>query len=82
MKLVNRSFTIFRLEQQADLCHGPRMARRTPMAGGFFLMAAIIGGGVWGITIGNPMKGLLIGTTIGIGVATLVWLIDRSRAGR
>ena len=44
MKLVNQSFTMFRLERQPDLCHGARMARRTPMAGGFFLMAAIIGG--------------------------------------
>lgn len=49
------------------------------MAGGFFLMAAIIGGAVWGIVIGNPMKGLLIGTGIGIAVAVLVWLVDRLR---
>ena len=79
MKLVNRSFTMFRLEREADLCHGRRMARRTPMAGGFFLMAAIIGGGVWGIAIGNPMKGLLIGTGLGIAAAVLIWLIDRLR---
>jgi hypothetical protein len=79
MKLVNRSFTMFRLERQADLCHGPGMARRTPMAGGFFLMAAIIGGGVWGIAIGNPMKGLLVGTGLGIAAAVLVWLVDRWR---
>ena len=79
MKLVNRSFTMFRLEQQADLCHWRRMARRTPMAGGFFLMAAMIGGAVWGIAIGNPMKGLLIGTGIGITAAVLIWLVDRWR---
>ena len=52
------------------------------MAGGFFLMAAILLGGVWGISIGNPVKGLLIGTGIGIGIAVAVWLIDRARAGR
>ena len=79
MKLVNRSFTMFWLERRADLCHWPRMARRTPMAGGFFLMAAILGGAVWGISIGNPMKGLLIGTGIGIALAVLMWVLDRSR---
>jgi hypothetical protein len=79
MKLVNRTFTMFRLERQPDLCHGARMARRTPMAGGFFLMAAIIGGAVWGIAISNPMKGLLIGTGLGIAAAVLVWLVDRGR---
>jgi hypothetical protein len=80
MKLVNRSFTIFRgLEPRPHLCHGLVMARRTPMAGGFFLTAAIIGGAVWGISIGNPMIGLLIGTGIGIAIAVLVWLLDRMR---
>ena len=79
MKLVKRSFTMFRLERDADLWHGRRMVRRTPMAGGFFLMAAIVGGGVWGIAIGNPMLGLLIGTGVGIAIAVLVWLVDRGR---
>ena len=79
MKLVKGSFTMFRLEREADLCHGRRMARRTPMAGGFFLMAAIVGGAVWGIAIGNPMKGLLIGTGIGIAIAVATWAIDRRR---
>ena len=79
MKLVNRSFTMFWLERRADLCHWPRMARRTPMAGGFFLMAAIIAGAVSGIAIGNPMKGILIGTGIGIAIAVATWVIDRRR---
>ena len=61
---------------------GRRMAKPTPMAGGFFLMAAILIGAVWGVSIGNPVKGLLIGTTIGIGIAVAVWLIDRAKAGR
>ena len=70
------------LEPCFGLCHGRRMAKRTPMAGGVFLMAAILCGAVWGISIGSPTKGLLIGTAIGVGVAILVWLLDRSRAGR
>ena len=52
------------------------------MAGGFFLMAAILIGAVWGVSIGNPVKGLVIGTAIGIGIAVAVWMIDRPKAGR
>ena len=52
------------------------------MAGGFFLMAAILIGAVWGVSVGNPVKGLVIGTAIGIGIALAVWLIDRAKAGR
>ena len=58
---------------------GGPMVRRTPMAGGFFLMAAILGGAVWGIAAGNPMKGLLIGTATGVVIAVLIWLLDRWR---
>lgn len=80
MKLVNRSFTMFWLEREATLCHGPRMAKRTPMAGGFFLMAAILAGGIWGVTVGNPMLGLLIGTGVGTALAVVIWLVDRARS--
>ena len=52
------------------------------MAGGFLLTVAILCGAVWGISIGNPVKGLVIGTAIGIGIAIAVWLIDRRKAGR
>jgi hypothetical protein len=51
------------------------------MAGGFLLTAAIIAGGVVGIVLGNPMKGVLVGTVAGIAIAVAVWLLDR-RAGR
>jgi hypothetical protein len=64
------------LERGASLCHGPSMAKQTPMAGGFLLMAAILIGAVWGIAAGDPMKGILIGTGLGIVVAALVWLLD------
>ena len=54
-------------------------AKPTPMAGGFFWMAAILIGAVWGIAAGNPMKGILVGTGAGAVIATAIWLIDRSR---
>lgn len=57
----------------------PMATRPTPMAGGFFWMAAILVGAVWGVAAGNPMKGILIGTGIGAAVAVLVWLIDRGK---
>ena len=47
------------------------------MAGGFLLMAAILVGTVGGIILGNPMKGVLIGTVAGAAVAVAVWLLDR-----
>lgn len=58
---------------------GPCMAKPLPRAGGFFLMAAILIGTVWGVAEGNPMKGVLIGTGLGALIATALWLFDRSR---
>ena len=34
-----------------------------------------------GLAIGNPMKGILIGTGVGIALAVVTWLIDRQRRG-
>ena len=73
--------TFERLELRLRLCHGRRMAKRTPMAGGFLLTTAIIAGGIVGIALGNPMKGVLFGTIAGVAIAVAVWLIDR-RSGR
>lgn len=49
------------------------------MAGGFLWMTAILVGAVWGMSAGNPMKGILIGTGVGAAAALLVWLMDRRR---
>lgn len=54
-------------------------AKPTPMAGGFFWMAAILLGAVWGVAAGNPMKGILIGTGLGALIAAAIWLIDRKK---
>jgi hypothetical protein len=55
------------------------MARRNTRAGGIFLTIGILGGFVWGIAAGNPMKGILIGTALGALAALLMWLLDRRR---
>ncbi len=53
---------------------------RSSQAGGLFLMMAILAGAIWGLSVGQPMLGILRGTGIGIVVALTVWLIDRRRA--
>lgn len=50
-----------------------------PRAGGFFLMAAILLGFAGGIATGDAMRGVIIGTGIGIVAAVALWLTDRSR---
>jgi hypothetical protein len=56
------------------------MTNRKPLAGGCLLTIGIIAGFPLGLAIGNPMKGILIGTAIGIAAAVVLWLIDRRRA--
>jgi len=51
----------------------------TTKAGGCFLTLCILAGCAGGIAFGNPMKGILIGTGIGIVLAVSLWLIDRRR---
>jgi hypothetical protein len=48
-------------------------------AGGCFLTACILAGYPLGFFLGNPMKGILIGTAAGIVLALATWLIDRRR---
>jgi len=51
----------------------------TAKAGGCFLTICILAGFPLGLAIGNPMKGILIGTGTGIALALVTWLIDRRR---
>ena len=53
------------------------MQKRNPMAGGFFLMAAILLGFVAGLATNDAMRGVIIGTGIGIAIAVGLWLVDR-----
>ena len=55
------------------------MIDRKPLAGGCFLTLCILAGFPLGLAIGNPMKGILIGTGAGIALAVIVWLFDRRR---
>jgi hypothetical protein len=59
--------------------HGPEM-RNTTRAGGCFLSLCILAGFPLGLAIGNPMKGILIGTGAGIAIAVAMWLIDSRKS--
>lgn len=52
---------------------------RTPKAGGFLLVAAILLGFAAGLATGDVMRGVIIGTGVGIVIAIAVWLVDRTR---
>ena len=67
------------LAERAAICHGVRMDRRNPAAGGFFLTAAILTGVAWGLWQGELMLGALIGTAVGALFAVMLWLVDRRR---
>jgi hypothetical protein len=58
------------------------MAERKTKAGGCFLSLCILAGFPVGLAIGNPLKGVLIGTAIGIVIAVGLWLADRSQQGK
>jgi hypothetical protein len=70
-----------RLARRQPLCHGLGVRGRTTKAGGCFLTISILAGFPLGLAIGNPMKGILIGTAVGAVLALATWLIDRSRRG-
>lgn len=55
------------------------MARRNPLAGGIFILLAIIVGLVAGFAAGQPTLGVIGGTAVGAALALIVWLVDRAR---
>lgn len=67
------------VETVGGICHEPIMASRSPAAGGFFLIAPIVAGFLYGLTTGEAMAWTFIGLAVGLGLALLVWLIDRRR---
>lgn len=58
------------------------MQGSTTKAGGCFLTLFLLLGFLYGLSIRNPMKGVLIGLGIGIALAVVTWLVDRMRRGR
>ena len=58
------------------------MTRPTPMAGGFFLILPIVAGFIWGLASGQAIKGVILGSGVGLFLAIAVWLVDRARQRR
>lgn len=55
------------------------MEQRTTKAGGCFLTIFILLGFLFGLSIRNPLKGVLVGLGVGMIFAVATWLIDRRR---
>ena len=57
------------------------MEGSTSRAGGCFLALFLLLGFLYGLSIRNPLKGVLIGLGIGVVLAVATWLIDKARRG-
>ena len=57
------------------------MQGSTTRAGGCFLTLFMLLGFLYGLSIRNPLKGVLIGLAIGTVLAIATWLIDKARRG-
>ena len=57
------------------------MQGSTTRAGGCFLTLFLLLGFLFGLSIRNPLKGVLIGLAIGTVLAIATWLIDKARRG-
>ncbi len=78
ISVINSPLTIFARGRGSGIAD--RMQARTTKAGGCFLTVCILLGFPLGLAIGDPMKGILIGTAAGILLALITWLIDSRRA--
>jgi hypothetical protein len=58
-----------------------RMQGSTTRAGGCFLTLFLLLGFLFGLSIQNPLEGVLIGLAIGTVLAIATWLIDKARRG-
>ena len=50
-------------------------------AGGCFLTIFTLLGFLYGLSVRNPLRGVLIGLGVGIVLSVATWLIDRRRRG-
>lgn len=57
-------------------------SKRTPVAGGFFVMIGMFAGFWFGAKAGWATFGTMIGVAVGLAVAAVIWLIDRRRSKR
>lgn len=54
-------------------------SRKPMVAGGVFIALGMLAGAGFGIYIGQPSAGMIIGLVMGISLAVLIWLFDRAR---
>lgn len=48
------------------------------IAGGFFIAAGMLGGGILGAFSGQPSLYMVIGLALGCAIALGIWFVDRS----
>jgi len=53
--------------------------RKNPTGAGAIIALLILGGTIVGGFMGQPSIGLLSGTALGVGIAIILWLRERSR---
>jgi zinc transporter ZupT len=54
-------------------------SKKPIMAGGVFIALGLLLGAGFGIYVGQPSFGMVLGLVMGVSAALLVWLYDRAR---